>query len=122
MLNLVESKTNQKELSQACDAAQAILRNQHGITIAKPAAIATISYVFMKELINVLSSMKTPDASVSIDFMDLFEMGIQHNQYEDDENNGNYVPFMFPGVAFKMSSKDDQQDNESESEDEEDEE
>lgn len=119
-LKLVEIKNNVEEINEICETAQTVLKQNHGIKIAIPEAIATVAYVFLKEAMDKVASMKQKDEEVSIDLMGLFDLGVSHSTNSEDENDGNYVPFLIPGVGFKVAAKNDDsyEDEEEESEEE----
>lgn len=66
---------------------------------------ATVAQVFIEGTIAKLLEMKKEhagedDYDVAINLFDFIKVGIERETYEEDENDGNIVPFIEPGKAF----------------------
>lgn len=106
-VKMVSVNENAKEIAEICETVQDILNKENGVKITCKEAVATVAYQFLLTAIKKLGEMKEKDAEVSLNLFELIEIGIAHQTMEDDENDGNFVPFLMPGVAFKIESKDD---------------
>lgn len=98
---------NKKEIMDICENTHAILVQNHNIKISNAEAYPTIVSVFLKEVVNKLKEMRHPNEDISINLFNIIEMGISQEIMEEDENDGNIVPYCIPGVVFKADVKND---------------
>lgn len=108
----VELRENEKEIMKIAEAAKNTLNYEYNIAINYHQAIPTIGYVFMKEAIKYLAQIKEPGAEVSLNLMQLVELGITFDDCDDTEKENNYVPVAAPGQEFKLIIKQDSSDDE----------
>ena len=103
----VEISENKKDIMDICENTHAVLIQDHNIKISNAEAYPTIVSVFLKQVIEKLKEMRRPEEDISINICNIIEMGISQESMEEDENDGNIVPYCIPGVAFKAAVKDD---------------
>jgi len=103
----LEIRENQKEIAKICDRANKALISEHNINVTHAPAIATISYRFLQQAIAYLNEKKTAGEDISINLMQLFDMGISYRENDEGEKVGNFTPFLIPGQEFKLMVKDD---------------
>ena len=105
-VELIEIVNNKKEILEICDRTAARCA-QKGLTLSNPEVITLPVVYFIEEAIKKINEMKEHNSTVELDLFGLLDIGIDHRVYEEDENDGNYVPYATPGVAFKVLIKDD---------------
>lgn len=105
---LIEIRQNEKEIKNIAEVTKKILDSENNICITMADAIPTIAYVFLRETINFLNQKKAAGEDVEINFMQLFDIGISHQELEDAEKEGNFTPFLRPGQEFKLLVKSDE--------------
>ena len=104
VISVVEEK-DADVIKRICDRTAMDLRTR-GLTTKNNPIYATITQAFIEATIAKLLEMKKEKSSggqdydVSINLFDFIKMGIERETYEDDENDGNIVPFIEPGIAF----------------------
>lgn len=105
---LIEIRENEKEIMKIAERAQKFIDEENHIVITHPAAIPTIAYAFLRESINYLNENKNAGNDITLNLMQLFDMGISFRDNEDAEKEGNYTPFLVPGQEFKLLVKNDE--------------
>lgn len=108
----VELRENEKEIMKIAENAKAILNDEYNITINFHQGIPTIAYVFLKEAMKYLASVKEPGTEVSLNLMQLLELGITFDDCDETEKENNYVPVAAPGQEFKLIIKQDSAEDE----------
>lgn len=103
----VELRENEKELNKIAEQTKITLNDEFNIGINYHHAIPTIVYTFLKETINYLAKNKEPGSDVSINLMQLLELGITFDECDDAEKANNYVPYAAAGQEFKLLVKQD---------------
>lgn len=103
---LVQLNTNKKEIEEICAKAQKVLDEERNINVSNSLGIAAIAYEFLNAAAQWLAENKKPGTDISIDLMQIIEMGISYRDSEDGENEGNFTPFVSPGQHFKTVIKD----------------
>lgn len=107
LIELNGSKKEIEAMMSIADSAQEILQRDHNIAISLSAAIPTIAYVFMYAAAQYLEQNKSTEEDVSINLMNLFEMGVTYRETDDGDKQGNFVPYLNPGTIFKTVIKSD---------------
>lgn len=107
-VELIPIVENKKEQLKICEKTSARLSSR-GITFTNPEVIATIVHDYLEEAIKEVNTLKEAESEVEISVFGLVTLGISHEMCEEDENDGNFVPYTNPGVAFKALIKDDAQ-------------
>lgn len=90
------------------ETAHAALIANNNINISRPDAIATIAYAFLHAAAEYLAKTKEPGTDISVNMMNLLEMGVTYRESEDGEKDGNFVPYVQPGTIFKTIVKSDE--------------
>jgi len=103
----LEIRENQKEINKICERAHKALISEHNINVTHAPAIATIAYRFLQQTIAYLNEKKTPGEDISVNVMQLFDMGISYRENDEGEKTGNFTPYMIPGQEYKLMVKDD---------------
>lgn len=106
---LIEIREDEKELIKIAKDAQDILDKDHKILISMHDAIPTICYVYLKEVIKYLDSHKVTGSNISLNMMQLFDMGVSYRENVNAEKEENFTPFLTPGQEFKLTSKADEE-------------
>jgi len=108
---LVDFKGTAKEmkaLTEIAEAAQKVLYKERHINITMADAIPTIAYEFLYSAAQFLDKNKSTDSDISVNIMNLLEMGITYRESDDGEKEGNFTPFIQPGTIFKTVIKSDE--------------
>ena len=87
---------------------QSILKNERHISITMAEAIPTIVYDFLYACAQFLEKNKSTDSDISINLMNLMEMGVTYRESDDGEKNGNFTPYIQPGTIMKTVIKSDE--------------
>lgn len=103
VLEVVEEKDSEV-IKRICDRTALDLRSR-GMITKNNSVYATVAQLFIEGTIAKLLEMKKEhggedDYDVSINLFDFIRVGIERETYEEDENDGNIVPFIEPGNAF----------------------
>jgi hypothetical protein len=103
VLEVVEEKDSEV-IKRICDRTALDLRSR-GMITKNNSVYATVAQLFIEGTIAKLLEMKKEhagedDYDVSINLFDFIKVGIERETYEEDENDGNIVPFIEPGTAF----------------------
>lgn len=103
VLEVVEEKDSEV-IKRICDRTALDLRSR-GMITKNNSVYATVAQLFIEGTIAKLLEMKKEhagedDYDVSINLFDFIRVGIERETYEEDENDGNIVPFIEPGTAF----------------------
>lgn len=96
------------DMNDTAEMAQEMLKTVNNINITRKEAIPTISYTHIEAIVKKLDKIKSKDKDVSVNFMNLFEIGITYRPSEDGEKEGNYVPFIRPLSILKTMIKSDE--------------
>lgn len=103
----VEVRDNVEEIKKIAQRAQILLDEEHNINIPLPEAVPTIAYVFMKSAIMYLNENKEKGTDISLNLMQLMDIGITYRGNDEAEKDGNFTPSLVPGQEFKLLIKDD---------------
>lgn len=107
-VNFLEFKNSRKEIESISEAAEAQLKSDHGILIGDPAVAATVAYVFIENVFKYLNAKKSVGEDIEINFGEILSMGVVSREAdEDEEKDGNFVPFAHPGQIAKAIIKSD---------------
>lgn len=108
---LIEFNGTAKEVADIASIAkeaQDILKNEHKINISLADGIPTIVYVFLHCCAKFLERNRDKDEDVTINVMNMIEMGITYRESPDDsEKSGNFTPFVQAGTELKTIIKSD---------------
>lgn len=107
---LIEFKTNKKEILDISETAVKILKRDHNIGLSNAEALPTIVDAFLKSTVAWLSEHKSMDTDISIDVLGYFTMGVNYEEFETEgaDKVGNFAPTIEAGEFFKLSAKDDE--------------
>lgn len=97
---LLEMKENEKEILEIAEKTRAELSAEYKINIPMPEVLPTIVGVYIEELIKHVVKNKTNDGIYEINFMQLFDIGV-----EGQDNS--YDPILVAGQGSKLFTKDD---------------
>lgn len=97
-----------KAIEEIAKIAQKVLRDERKINITMHEAIPTIAYEVLYATIQFLEKNKKADEDISVNFMNLFELGVTYRGSEDGEKEGNFTPYLQPGVVMKTVIKSDE--------------
>ena len=98
-------ETSEKGINQINEDAQAFL-GQRNIKISNKDHITAVVSGFMKATIDYLDSRKQEGAEVELNILQLFDIGIAHEETEDGQ--GEYIIYVNPGQDMKLLCKDDE--------------
>lgn len=104
---LITLNTNKKEIEAICESAQKVLDSENNISISNALGIATIVYEFLNAAGRYLDENKDKNSEVSINLMEMLEIGVSYRESDDGEKEGNFTPFVIPGQALRTAIKDD---------------
>lgn len=109
IINLIDIREDQEALMKIARKAAIALERENKIQIAPVEATLTIAYQVVAAAIDHVASKREKDANVSLNFMQLLDIGISHRASEEDEaeKDGNFVPFVIPGQEMKLRAKND---------------
>lgn len=98
---LIELRENQTEISEITTTANEILYEDYNINLANNSvAIPTLAYSYMAAAVQYVASKKQEGQTVELNFGDFITFGISHSDVTA-EKDGNYVPFVKPGVGIE---------------------
>lgn len=108
-INLIDIREDQEALMKIARNAAIALERENKIAIAPAEASLTIAYQVIAATIEYVASKREKGANVSLNFMQLFDVGISHREADEDEaeKDGNFVPFINPGQEMKLRAKND---------------
>lgn len=112
---LIEIRENNKELSNAAEAAKDVLYDDYNIAINHSAGIPTICYAFVKEAVKFLSENKKEGEDIRLELFDLLTLGINFTDTSEDEKLNNFEPTVMPGsglVSLVQENNDNDEDEE----------
>lgn len=111
---LIEIRENNKELSNAAEAAKDVLYEDYNIAINHAAGIPTIAYSFIKEAVKYLSENKKEGEDTRLELFDLLTLGINFTDTSEDEKLNNFEPTVMPGPGLTSLIQDENKDDEEE--------
>lgn len=111
---LIEIRENNKEISNAAEAAKDVLYDEYNIAINHSAGIPTIAYSFIKEAVKFLSQNKKEGEDSRLELFDLLTLGINFTDTSEDEKLNNFEPTVIPGSGLEslIDSKNDDEEEE----------
>ena len=95
-----------KVLLDIASDARLVLKDM-GVTIDREDPIIIIAKVFLQSSVNYLKEHIPEDGSVELDLFGFLKLGAEVQTMEEDENDGNIVPYAEPLKAMKMAFKND---------------
>lgn len=105
---LTFSDKNRKVLTEICNNAAQVLREENGIDMDESECIYTIVVEFLKSAATVLANeAKNNNGKAEIEIHKFMKMGVSMRESDDAEKGGNMVPTLTPGESFKMAIKND---------------
>lgn len=96
-----------KAIDEIAKVAQKVLKDERKINITMYEAIPTIAYELLYAAAQYLEKNKKVDEDLSVNFLNLFEMGVTYRGSDDGEKDGNFTPYVQPGVVMKTVIKSD---------------
>lgn len=105
---LVDVRENAKEIAKISEMCQTKLKEENNIKISEAVAIPTIAYQFCAAMVDYLNKKKGEGKDVSINFLQLFDIGITHDADNEAEKEGNFTPYLTPGQEMKLRVKSDE--------------
>ena len=108
LIDLTGTRKEIAAITAIAEAAQENLKSQHNIDVTMALALPTIAYEFLYAAAQYLDKNKSTDTDVTVNLMNLFEMGVTYRESNDGEKDGNFVPFILPGTIFKTVIKSDE--------------
>ena len=111
---LIEIRENNKELSNAAEAAKDVLYEEYNIAINHAAGIPTIGYTFIKEAVKYLSENKKEGEDTRLELFDLLTLGINFTDTSEDEKLNNFEPTVIPGPGLTSLIQENNVDNDDE--------
>ena len=97
-----------KAIEEIAKIAQKVLKDERKINVSMYEAVPTIAYEVMYAIIQYLEKNKKADEDISVNFMNLFELGVTYRGSDDGEKEGNFTPYVQPGVIMKTVIKSDE--------------
>ena len=97
-----------KNILEIANIAQEVLKEERHINISMAKAIPTIVYEYLLACVQFLEKNKSTNADITLNIMDIMDMGITYRESEDGEKTGNFTPFLLPGTVFKTTIKSDE--------------
>lgn len=97
-----------KAIDEISKIAQKVLKDERKINITMHEAIPTIAYELLYAAMQYLEKNKSTDEDLSVNFFNLLEMGVTYRESEDSEKDGNFTPYLQPGVIMKTVIKSDE--------------
>lgn len=110
---LIEIRENNKELSNAAEAAKDVLYDDFNIAINHSAGIPTIAYAFIKEAVKYLSDNKKEGEDTRLELFDLLTLGVNFTDTSEDEKLNNFEPTIIAGSGImNLMSSEEKEDEE----------
>lgn len=103
---LIEIRENNKEISNAAEAAKDVLYDEYNIAINHSAGIPTIAYNFIKEAVKFLSNNKKEGEDTRLELFDLLTLGINFTDTSEDEKLNNFEPTVIAGSGLNSLVED----------------
>lgn len=98
---LIEIRDNSEAIMEIAENTKILIHEENNIAISQSVGIPTISYWFMRAVIDYLNENKTNTGDVEINLLGILSLGISHRDEEDAEKDGNFTPYLEAGPEFK---------------------
>ena len=97
-----------KAIDEVSKVAQKVLKDERHINITMHEAIGTIAYEFFYAMAQYIEKNKSVDEDIEINFFNFLSMGATYRSSEEGEKEGNFTPYLLPGVILKTVIKSDE--------------